>query len=162
LPNIIVNTSPIQYLYQTHLLHLLPTLYDNIILPQAVVNELATGISLGVNLPDITTMPWIKVQSAKSTAILPLVTELGAGEREVLALAVEIGDSVAILDDNLARRYARLLNVSCTGTLGVLLKAKQSGYVQQIADILDRLNALNFRIAPATRISVLKLAGELL
>ncbi len=43
MPNFISNTSPIQYLYQTNLLELLPQLYGNIILPQGVVIELAEG-----------------------------------------------------------------------------------------------------------------------
>lgn len=65
-----------------------------------------------------------------------------------------------ILDDALARSYAQQLSISVTGTLGVLLKGKQSGYIETIAPLLDQLNALNFRLAPATRAAVLKLANE--
>ncbi|EGJ35396.1 MULTISPECIES: hypothetical protein [Moorena] len=41
MPNVIADTSPIQYLYQTNLLDLLPQLYGSVIVPQAVANELA-------------------------------------------------------------------------------------------------------------------------
>ncbi|NEO71290.1 hypothetical protein [Moorena sp. SIO3H5] len=44
MPNVIADTSPIQYLYQTNLLDLLPQLYGSVIVPQAVANELAAGI----------------------------------------------------------------------------------------------------------------------
>jgi len=53
--------------------------------------------------------------------------KLGVGEREALSLAIAIPDSLVILDDALARSYAQQLNLSITGTLGVLLKGKQSG-----------------------------------
>lgn len=132
MPNVIINTSPIQYLYQTELLDLLKTLYGEIIVPQAVKKELNVGISLGISLPNLTTYSWMTIRTAQSQAILPLVTELGAGEREAISLATEFQDSLVILDDGLARRYARLLNVSFTGTLGVLLKAKQKGYLAEV------------------------------
>ncbi len=160
--NVIADTSPIQYLYQTNLLDLLPTLYSQITLPQAVADELTIGKSLGVMLPDITTLSWIIVRQARMRAILPLVTELGAGEREALALALEIRNSLVLLDDALARRYARLLGVEFTGTLGVLLKIKQAGYLVSVAPVLDQLDELNFRLHSSTRTAVLKLAGELI
>ncbi len=37
---VIADTSPIQYLYQTNLLELLPTLYKQVLMPQAVADEL--------------------------------------------------------------------------------------------------------------------------
>ena len=89
-----------------------------------------------------------------------MITDLGAGEREVLALGTETSDSIVILDDALARQYARLLNLTLTGTLGVLLKAKEAGLLPAVAPVLDRLRQLRFRMDPETRQAVLKLAGE--
>jgi uncharacterized protein len=89
-----------------------------------------------------------------------MVTDLGAGEREVLALGVESADSIVILDDALARRYARLLHLTVTGTLGVLLKAEETGHLPAVAPVLDRLEHLRFRLDPETRQAVLELAGE--
>ncbi len=161
MPRVIVNTSPIQYLYQTNLLDLLKTLYGQISLPQSVFDEISEGILQNVALPCITSIPWIRVCEAQSKDILPLITALGAGEREAIALAQEnINDSLIILDDALARRYARLLGVQCTGTLGVFLKAKKEGYLSQIAPILNLLDSLDFRLSTSTRASVLKIAEE--
>jgi hypothetical protein len=61
-----------------------------------------------------------------------LVTDLGPGEREVLALALESPDSVCILDDALAA----------------------------VRPFLDQLQRLRFRLASYTRVAVLQLAGE--
>lgn len=161
MPEVITDTSPVQYLYQTNLLDLLPTLYGQITLPQAVADELAEGLSRGVPLPNPALLSWMTLRRARDWALLPLVTELGAGEQEALALAVEIPDSLVLLDDALARRYARILGISFTGTLGVLLKAKQAGYLSAIESVLDQLDTLRFRLHPSTRAAVLQLAGEL-
>ncbi len=40
MPDVIVNTSPLQYLFQLSLLELLPSLYGQVIVPEAVVLEL--------------------------------------------------------------------------------------------------------------------------
>ncbi len=160
MPEIISDTSPLQYLFQTNLLDLLRVLYKQITIPEAVAREIAVGHALGIHLPDLTACRWIQVRQVSSPALLPLAPDLGAGEREVLALAVETADSLALLDDALARRHARLLKVAFTGTLGVLLKAKEGGHLIAVAPVLDELESLGFRLDAATRAAVLKLAQE--
>jgi uncharacterized protein len=158
MPEVIADTSPIQYLYQIAQLDLLPTLYGQIKMPQAVVDELTQGRDQGISLPDPIVLSWITLCSVP--ILIPSIPNLGAGEREVLSLAITLPDALVILDDALARSHARQLNISITGTLGVLLKGKQSGYVKAIAPLLDQLDSLNFRLAAQTRAAVLKLANE--
>ena len=160
MPEVITDTSPIQYLYQINQLNLLPTLYGQVKLPQAVADELAQGHSQGISLPDLISLSWIILCPVPSSILIPDLPNLGVGEREALSLATTIPDSLVILDDALARAYAQQLNISITGTLGVLLKGKQLGYVNAIAPLLDALNGLNFRLNSATRAAVLKLANE--
>lgn len=160
MPEAIVNTSPLQYLFQLNLLDMLPQLYGEILVPEGVVRELRSGIQRGVPLPEIDSMGWIRVRNVRSAAVLPLAAGLGMGEREVLALALEIDSPLVILDDSLARRFAQRLNLPLTGTLGLLLKAKQSGRIDRVVPYLDRLEALQFRLDPSTRANVLRLATE--
>ena len=98
MPDLICDTSPIQYLYQLELLHILPTLADRVIVPPAVIEELATGRSLGVSLPDLSAFDWVTVQHPVSELTLPLVTDLGPGETQVLMLALELREDVVVLD----------------------------------------------------------------
>ena len=160
MPEVITDTSPIQYLYQLAQLDLLPTLYGQITMPQAVADELAQGLVQGILLPDPTSLPWITLCPVPSSVLIPDLPNLGAGEREALSLAIAIPNSLVLLDDALARSYAQQRNLAMTGTLGVLLKGKQLGYVVAIAPLLDQLDALNFRLAPATRATVIQLANE--
>jgi len=54
LPEVICNTPPLQYLHQLDLLDVLQALTDHIIVPPAVVHELAASRAHGVSLPDPT------------------------------------------------------------------------------------------------------------
>ena len=65
-----------------------------------------------------------------------------------------------LLDDAVARQHAGRLSLRFTGTLGILIKAKQSGLVIEIASILDKLESKGFRLDQKTHAAVIKLAGE--
>ena len=160
MPDLICDTSPIQYLYQLDLLHIIPALGGRIFVPPAVVDEIKVGLSLGVNLPDPDRLDWAIVQQPVSEQALPLITNLGPGEAESLMLALEMKSAVLVLDDGLAREIADTLNLQFTGTLGLLLDAKQTGIVPEVRPLLDKLQLLRFRLALHTYETVLHLAGE--
>jgi predicted nucleic acid-binding protein len=160
LREVISNTSPLQYLHQVGGLDLLRTLVGTLVIPPAVVRELAEGRARGIDLPDPESLDWIVVRVPRSTPALPLLADLGPGEAEVLALVLESAGAVAILDDALARRMAESLHLPLTGTLGVLVDAKKAGLLHAVAPLLDSLDALGFRLASRTRAAVLALAGE--
>ena len=156
----IADTSPLQYLHQIACLDLLPKLIGHILVPPAVVSEIQRGKALGVELPDIKRLDWISIRVPAGEAVLPLVTDLGAGETEVLALALEQHGTPVLLDDGLARRTAKRLSIPMIGTLGVLLTAKRKRYVTEIKPLLGRLASLGFRMSRQTEADVLDLARE--
>ncbi|MBW4459491.1 MAG: DUF3368 domain-containing protein [Nodosilinea sp. WJT8-NPBG4] len=160
MPEVIADTSVIQYLSQTNYLFLLPSLYGNISLPNAVRDELETGQNLGILLPKPTDFAWIQLVYVGEQSLVPQIPGLGQGEREVISLAVNRSGSLALLDDGLARQYPKRLEIGVTGTLGVLLKAKQSGLIGEVGSVLDALNQFGFRISEETRLGVLRLAAE--
>ena len=57
------------------------------------------------------------------------------GEAETIALAVEVYDSIVILDDKRARSIARRLGLKVIGTVGVLILAKKQGLIDVKAEI---------------------------
>jgi predicted nucleic acid-binding protein len=105
-------------------------------------------------------LDWVTIRRPTSEPALPLVTDLGPGETEVLMLALELQDAVVVLDDALARRVAETLGIRLTGTLGLLLDAKRAGLVSVLKPLLDQLEGLRFHVASHTRAAILKLAGE--
>lgn len=82
------------------------------------------------------------------------------GERETIALGLAKTDPLLILDDAAARAYAQSLGIRFTGTLGVLVKAKQSGLITAIRPYLDQLDKLGFYLGMHVRARILSLAGE--
>ena len=157
---VICNTSPLQYLHQTDLLHLLPALFGSVQVPTAVAAELAEGKRRGIRLPELTQLPWVMLRSVRERKLLPLVTSLGSGEKEVLALGLEAPDHLLVLEDRDARRHAIAAGLEVTGTLGILVLAKERGLLDSIRPALDRLQALRFRLRAETYRVALDLANE--
>ena len=160
MPDVICNTSPIQYLHQADVLELLPTLVGQVCIPEAVAAEFREGRRRNVRLPALEELSWLIVRPVRDPTLLPLVPHLGDGEKEVPALGLETQEPLLLLDDRDARRYARALELEVSGTLGLLLRAKERGVLDAVRPVLDRLQALRFRLNAKTRQGVLERAGE--
>ena len=156
----ICDTSPIQYLHQTGFLHLLAEFYTRTIIPPAVVDELERGLSIGVDLPDVRALPWLTIQAPEGLDKVLAAADLGAGEKEVLALGTQVPGAVLILDERLGRLHAEALKLIFTGTMGILLRAKVEGRIPRIGSLVEHLDRLGFRLSARTRAAVLKQAGE--
>ena len=152
---VICNTSPLQYLHQVDLLHLLPTLFGPAQAPPAVAAELAEGGRRGIRVPELAEISWMTVRPVRDRTLLPLGTSLGSGEKEVLALGLETPDHLIVLDDRNARRHAKAAGLKTTGTLGILVLAKEQGVIDTVRPILDRLQELQFRVDARTLKAVL-------
>ena len=161
MPEVVIsNTSPIFYLHRLRRLDLLQKLYQEIIVPKAVVAELEAGRRQGEDVPEIDDYEWIKIRAIRSPQILGLSTDFGRGETEVLALALEESDSLVIIDEKLARRIARLRGLRVTGTAGVLLKAKQEGHILAVKPFLYRLQEIHFHLSDNVLTLILSIAEE--
>ena len=122
MPEVIANTSPIQYLFQLGLLDLLPDFYGQITIPQAVSEEIDRG-GCWVSTTDLSTLSWAYIAAPRNLLLFPLANGLGRGELEVIALAKEIPDHLALLDDRRARRFADLVTLAHrVGQSGKFLK----------------------------------------
>jgi predicted nucleic acid-binding protein len=157
---VIANTSPLLYLHQVGCLDVLQQLYSTIVVPPAVRQELDTGRKQGVDVPDVGGLPWIVIQPVASAALVPVVVDLGQGEAEVIALGLERGGSLLILDDQLARRIADLHRLQYTGTLGVLVKARQAGFISSIGAVIAALRQKGMWLSDAIVEHSLRLSGE--
>jgi predicted nucleic acid-binding protein len=161
MPDVIADTSPLQYLHRLALLNLLHQLYGTVVVPLAVVHELQSGATLGADVPDVSTVSWIQGESVPPAAVQTISPALGRGEREVIALALSKPTPLLLLDNAGGRREAQRLSIPFTGVLGILLKAKQIGAVGQVRHLLDVLQKEGFYLDIKTRTQVLQLAGEI-
>lgn len=76
LPELICDTSVLQYLHQLRLLHILPALAERVTIPLAVIAELAEGGARGVDVPQLSESRWLSISEAPDSSRLPRVTQL--------------------------------------------------------------------------------------
>lgn len=88
-------------------------------------------------------------------------TQLHDGEVEVMILSKEINADVVIIDDANAKKHAKYLRLPVTGTLGVLIRAKQEGYIEELKPILYQMIENGIYISQKLVDICLKQAGEL-
>ena len=161
MPDIVIsNTSPIFYLHRLGQLELLHRFYGRILVPEAVAEELKIGRDQGEDVPDISNHDWMEVRSVHVPEVVSLIMDLGPGEAQVLAMALENPGSLAIIDDRLARELAQARDIRVTGTAGILLKAKQAGYIESVKSLLNTLIQLDFRLSEPVVDTILRLAKE--
>jgi predicted nucleic acid-binding protein len=85
---------------------------------------------------------------------------LGDGEREAIALALELCADAIVLDDLPARRVAHAIGLNVIGTAGLLLTAKRRGLIAHIRPELDKLLAASFFLSPQLYDDLLRAASE--
>jgi predicted nucleic acid-binding protein len=105
--------------------------------------------------------PWVIIQSATNHRYSELLEiEVDKGEASAISLALEIDHSLLILDDQKARRLAERLRLNYSGTLGILLKAKELGILSAIKPTLQRIQQTNFRFSEKILKDILRAADE--
>jgi uncharacterized protein len=106
--------------------------------------------------------PWIAIRQPRNTSkISELRNLVDEGEASAIALALEIPDSLLIIDERKGRRIARELKLDVIGTLRILLLAKKKGFIPDVQSITKSLEENNFRFNKNILIKVLREANEL-
>ena len=157
---VVVNTTPIIALSLIGELDLLHSLYDQVVVPSAVRAEVLAGGRGGVGNSELRQASWLRVTSLDDPRRADLLADLDRGEAEVLALAQELNADLVIIDERLARLHAKRLGLTLTGTLGVLLRAKQLGHVKAVAPLIDKLRGGGIHLSDVVVAEVLALADE--
>jgi uncharacterized protein len=159
---VVSNTSPIINLACIGQLDLLPALYGQIAIPDAVFHEIAVIDPDAPGAAEIRRAPWVQTGIvANRPLVAALSLELDPGEAEAIACAVEHEASLLLIDERRGRRVAQRFDVPVMGLLGVLLLAKQRGIIEHIRPLLDALRkTAGFWISGALYARALKEAGE--
>ncbi len=147
-PAVVSDSSCLIGLERIGRLDLLPSLFDQILIPPAVAREINVAL------------PWLQIAAPSNQALVDaLKLTIDNGEAEAIALAQERG-MIVILDDLKARMTAERLGVKFTGLAKILLRAKQDGLIPHVKPLLDALEASQFYLSHALKQKILRLAGE--
>jgi predicted nucleic acid-binding protein len=145
---VVVNSTPIIVLHGIQKLGVLEKLYGTVVIPTAVQNEVTVKDS-GI----LDKYEWIEIKDVTNAAAKEAFSSaLHDGEVEVMLLAKEKNADLIIIDDGLARRHAKYLNLTVTGTVGVLLRAKDSGIISAVKPLLTDLITAGFYISDKKRL----------
>jgi predicted nucleic acid-binding protein len=155
---VVSNTTPLIKLVGVGLLDLLPTLYQEIHVPEAVFAEYQAGRNQHPGSPDLATLSWLTVHTVAPDPAVP--ASLDAGEAQAIALARTLQARLILLDERRGRAVAARLGLPVVGTLTVLIEAKLQGHVPLIAPVIDQMITQGRRISLRLRTEVLKRAGE--
>jgi len=158
---VVSNASPIINLDAIGHLDLLQYLYDDILIPLAVHDEV-TAASDEPGAKAVQSVEWITRRSLDQQHLASALRgELDAGEAEAIALAVEIEAELLLIDEQAGRRAARRLEVKHVDTPGVLLEAKHASSVSEVRPLLNALRSeAGFWISEPLYQRTLDLAGE--
>jgi len=135
-------------------LDILKELYSEVSIPFAVFQEIEAGKNKSY-YQDLTKVSWINIVKIHELNALKYFIDLDAGEAEAIVLATEIGADLIVIDEKIARFHAIHADLKVTGTLGILIKAKQLGLVSKLKPLLYELIEKDVWISE-------KLIGEIL
>lgn len=155
----VIDASPLIVLAKVNHLSLITQLAGTVYVPATVATEIKKGpptdagrlaleAGWGHSLPDA------PIPDAVATL------HLDAGETAVLALALARGNSTVVLDDGKARRAAKALGLPVIGTLGIILRARQQGYLSSAVPVLRKLRAEGVYIEETLLQTALAAIGE--
>lgn len=128
-------------------LDVLRQLFGNIIIPSAVYHEIVVRGTGRLGAEEVENASWIETREVNNKLAVTAfkLFMLGAGEAEAIALASEDKVDFIILDDWKARQVALELSLPVIGTVAVLTKAMEKGFIVELPPILEELRKAGFR-----------------
>jgi predicted nucleic acid-binding protein len=140
---IVSDSGPLAYLVQIDLADNLPTLYGQVYVPPIVMNESRHERSPVANWAG-KVPKWLTIAAPQS---ITTNLTLDEGEREAIALALELHADYLLMDERKGRTAAKALGLKVAGTLAVILDGASRGLFDGL-QALDRLQQTNFYVSP--------------
>jgi predicted nucleic acid-binding protein len=145
---VVADTSPIHYLVLIQHEAILPALYEQVVIPPAVLADLQQSRTPDAVRAWVAHPPaWLEVRQPRQALDARQFPRLGAEEREAIALAQELHAPLLLIDDADGRVEAERQVLTATGTLGILENAAIHGLID-LPSALTRLQATTFRARP--------------
>ncbi|MCL5103142.1 MAG: DUF3368 domain-containing protein [Armatimonadetes bacterium] len=155
------DTGPLIALAKADLLFVLKSLFEDVLIPPAVLDELLAkrgpereqldaALHDFVNITPLPVIPW-RIEEATQV--------LGVGERHAIALATNTGISL-VLDDRLGRTIAHKLGLSVVGTVGTIVEAKRTGIIPVVRPLEEHIRDCGYYLSDELIQTAAKLAEE--
>lgn len=161
----VCDSSPIIGLSKIGKLDLLWTLFDEVMISEAVFEEIVHGnvvqFTSAIELEKAVLEQKISVFTVENQSMVEqLQGRLHRGEVEVIIGAKELGIRTVVIDDRSARNFAEALLFTTIGVIGILLLARRTKKITEIRPYLDDLMQGGYRISKKLYDGTLERAGE--
>jgi predicted nucleic acid-binding protein len=157
------NTTPVISLLKIKHLFLLKELFGEIIIPTGVYEELTAKSLFQEEIRQIGNCNFITTQKITNELAIKIIEKesgLDRGESEAIVLTEELHADVLLMDERKGRKIAKKLGLKITGTLGIIVEAKNRQLVQEVKPLLDSLISQNIRISHRLYKEILDYCGE--
>jgi uncharacterized protein len=158
----VANSSPIILLGRIGQLQLLRNLFERVLIPPAVREEILVSGGTRPGAAELEAATWIGVEpQARPETAEALIPELGRGEAEVIALAFQAPPPLVLLmDDAAGRRRALESGFVVLGSAGVIVRAKERGLIPAVRPLLAELRAAGLYLSDGLYDRLLSGVGE--
>jgi predicted nucleic acid-binding protein len=156
---VVLNNTPLVALWAIGRLDLLRDLFREVLIPRAVEDEFL-AVETAARQRALNDAPWVKSVPLAQPRRALVYAGLDQGEAEVLTLAEEREARLVIIDERRGRRFAERMGIPLTGSLGILLLAKEAGLIDSVSVWLSKLQEAGLFLAPSLILKTLEIAGE--
>ncbi len=158
---VVSDTSPISNLIQIGRFELLGQLFNEVIVPPFVHNEILALAHFNIDLTSYNQASWLRIQQPKNNvSVQNLLKVLDRGEAEAITLAKELNANLLLIDERIGTKKAREIGLNTIGLLGLLIDAKTQKLIPEVKLILTELEQVGFYIKPQLKIRILNMANE--
>jgi len=158
--NIVINTSPIIALVAALGDLSVLQMYSYVSVPLEVSEELAAGGAARFALAEYQAAHWLHKRTQPLNIAPHLLNALDKGEASVIQLALDTNIHTVVIDETAGRRVARLNGLAVTGSIGILLRAKNAGRPFSMREAIDRMHAHGIWLSDRVIAFALTQAGE--
>jgi len=152
------DTTPIIALCSIQRLDLLQHVFAKIHVVTEVIEECLAGGPIVV--PDLRRLNWIEVVESTAVVHPSVLLELDKGEKYTIDMARKLNADWVVLDEKIGRNMAEYLGLKVTGTLGVLLKARQQGLIPSFLESVTAMQAQGIYYQPSLVRKLATIIGE--
>jgi len=143
MPSAVSDSSTLIHLAGIGRIALLHELFDLITVPTAVWREVVVegrGRPGTAELKAAFDAGWLEIATPANEHLVSLLRrDLDEGESQVIALALERGSAMVLLDETDGREIAKRYSLPITGTIGILMRARLTGKIKSLRDELNKL-----------------------
>jgi predicted nucleic acid-binding protein len=157
---IVINTSPIIAMVAALGDLRVLQIYRRVWVPFEVCQEISAGGAAQFALAEFEAAHWLQKCTQPLAIAVVLQNTLDTGEAAVIQLALDQNIQTVAIDEAAGRRIARLNGLFMTGSIGILLRARNEGYQFSMQAAIDRMKSHGIWLSRSVIAFALRQAGE--